>query len=437
MKIDIPFRHARLAVQAAFFAGFVYLFLSVPYPVAMPYSTLPLSVDPLAALGGAVFSRGAWLPALLPVGAFLLAAVLLGRAFCGWACPVGFLNDLVGLVRRGRDRNRYGYLQFGVPAAVLILSAFAVDVLALADPLVIFQRSLYVLWTGTAVPVVLLLIVLAALAVPRFWCRALCPLGGMLGVAGLLSPFGFRASDQCIRCGKCRRACPMGAIAKDLRWDATACTKCLECEKACSKGAVSFAPAAPQAPRISPSRRAFIAGAAALAALFASARAASALTGEKALIRPPGSLVEERFNAACARCESCVRACPNQVIRPAGPDAGLERFYTPSLDFDKGYCMRCGTCGQVCPTGAVISLPEEQIKLGTASIDTTLCLAWNGVRCLVCDEVCPKRAIRGGSGRMRPRVDGDACIGCGQCQLNCPVEGKAIRVSGAGERRRS
>jgi ferredoxin-type protein NapF len=436
MKHRIPFKYLRLLVQAIFFAAFACLFLTLAYPVAMPYSTLPLSVDPLAAVSGLVFSRGAWVPALLPVAAFLLGALVLGRAFCGWACPVGFLNDVAGLVRRGKNRERFGYLQYGVLAAVLILSIVAIDVLAIADPLVIFQRSMYVLRAGAGIPVVLLLIVLAALVVPRFWCRAICPLGGMLGVAALASPFGFRANDRCVRCGKCRKACPMGAIDGKIRWDATACTKCLECEKACPKGAISFSPAVPRAPSFSPSRRSFVAGAVALAGLAVSARAASTLTPERSLIRPPGSLAEDRFNAACARCESCVRACPNEVIRPAGLDAGLERLYTPHLDFDQSYCIRCGTCGQVCPTGAVISLPEEKIKLGTASIDTGLCWAWNGTRCLVCDEVCPKRAIQGAN-RLKPRVNAEACIGCGQCQLNCPAEGKAIRVSSTGESRRS
>jgi ferredoxin-type protein NapF len=295
---------------------------------------------------------------------------------------------------------------------------------------------LYILWAGAGIPAVLLLIVLASLVIPRLWCRV-CPLGGLLGIFSIASPFGLRANDKCIRCGKCRRACPTGAISKDIRWDATACTKCLDCEKACPKGAISFAPSTPKAPAVSPSRRSFIAGAVALVALAASARVASALAPQRSLIRPPGSLAEDRFNAACARCASCVRACPNQVIKPAGLDAGLERLYTPSLDFNKGYCMRCGTCGQVCPTGAVISQPEDKIKIGTASIDTGLCIAWKDrKRCLVCDEVCPKRAIAGAKG-LKPRVQEAVCVGCGLCQLNCPVREKAIRVSGAGERRRS
>ena len=179
------------------------------------------------------------------------------------------------------------------------------------------------------------------------------------------TPFRFRAGSECIRCGNCHRACPMGAISGELRWDAAACTRCLECEKACPRGAISFAPSVPQAPAVSASRRSFVAGAAVLVTLALSKGAVSALTREKSLIRPPGSLAEERFNAACARCESCVKACPNQVIRPAGLDAGLERMSTPYLDFYRGYCMRCGTCVQVCPASAIISRPKDQIKIGT------------------------------------------------------------------------
>jgi NAD-dependent dihydropyrimidine dehydrogenase PreA subunit len=124
------------------------------------------------------------------------------------------------------------------------------------------------------------------------------------------------------------------------------------------------------------------------------------------------------------------------VIKPAGLDAGLERAFTPALGFGAGSCLRCGTCGQVCPTGAVISIPEDQIKIGTAKIDQQLCIAWkDGKKCLICNEVCPKDAIAG-SGKLQPAVKEGDCIGCGTCENKCPVAEKAIRVSGEGERRR-
>jgi ferredoxin-type protein NapF len=430
----------RPLVQTAFFAGFVLVFLNFQYPVAMPWSSPFTIADPLAAIAGILFSRGRWLPALLPVGLFLGATAVLGRAFCGWACPVGFLADVTGKARRKankKNKSRFGYLQYGVLAAVLLLSLFGVEALSVADPLVIFQRSSYLFWAGAGVPVVLILIVAASLLVERFWCRALCPLGGLLGAVSVFSPFGRRLGDRCNDCMKCRRTCPMGAISKQNRWDATACTKCLKCEQVCPKSAISFFPSKPQVPAISSSRRSFVAGIAALGMFAATRQAASLMTPPRELIRPPGSLAEDSFNAACVRCGSCAKACVGEVIVPVGLDAGLERAFTPALDFGRGACQRCGTCGQVCPTGAVISLPEDQIKIGTAKIDTGLCLAWKDrKKCMICAEVCPKQAVSGAES-LRPAVDLDACVGCGSCQRNCPVAEKAITVSSAGERRRN
>ncbi len=222
----IPSR-LRPLIQAAFFAGFVLVFLNFQYPVSMPWSSPFTVADPLAAAGAFLFSRGQWLPALLPVGIFIGATLVLGRAFCGWACPVGFLADIAGFVRGNINRiikigkankagkDRFGYLQYGVLAAVLLMSIFSLEALSIFDPLVVFQRSSYLLWAGAGIPVVLIGIVAGSLLVERFWCRALCPLGGLLGLAALASPFGRKVSDSCNDCGKCHRTCPMGAIAKD------------------------------------------------------------------------------------------------------------------------------------------------------------------------------------------------------------------------------
>lgn len=62
--------------------------------------------------------------------------------------------------------------------------------------------------------------------------------------------------------------------------------------------------------------------------------------------------------------------------------------------FDKDYCMGCTACAQVCPTGAI------EFK----------------------DEV------KDGSGTRTLTVHWDVCIGCGQCQANCPPE-KGIVLS--------
>lgn len=423
-------------MQTAFFLFFIAIFQAMAYP-AGSWSNLWLAADPLIAAATVLFHKGAWLPVLLPAIALLLSAALLGRAFCGWACPVGFLADLTRpiarLFKRRPFQGRLGYAQYGLLISVLLASLLAIDALSLLDPLVLFQRSLYLALSLSGVPIVLLLIVGGSLVAPRLWCRV-CPLGAVLGLAALASPLGRRVNDRCTRCLKCR-ACPMGAISSANRVDATACTKCLECERTCPVDAIGFTVSRPS-PAFFPDRRTVLAAGASLGLLALSRGVASALTGDASPIRPPGSLAESRFNSACVRCNSCVKACLGRVIRPAGLDMGLDRVFTPLLDFTRGKCERCGTCGTVCPTGAIISLPEANIKIGTAVLDKGTCIAWGqGKKCLICAEVCPVQAVRDAGLRM-PRVDADACVGCGSCQLNCPVEGRAIVVSSAGERRR-
>ncbi|MCD1294699.1 hypothetical protein CUJ83_06755 [Methanocella sp. CWC-04] len=438
--------YLRTAVQLAFFIAAVYLFLNLDYPVSMPVDNIFLSSDPLVALTSIIFYRGAWIPALLPVIALLAGSMVLGRVFCGWICPVGFLVDVSGafsgifskIIKRRQTRARFGYLQYGILAAVLISALFTLEALSILDPFVILQRSLHMIWSSAGIPIIILLLLAASIVIaPRFWCRAICPTGAIIGAASLISPFGLKINEDCIKCKKCHRECPTGAISGEMKWDATACTKCLVCERVCPKDAISFSASVPSISSFSTSRRSLLAAGAALGLFAVSKGAVAASSSGKPIIRPPGSLVEYSFNAACTRCESCARVCLGNVIRPAGLDAGIDRYYTPVLDFSTGKCERCGACGTVCPTGAIISVPEEKIKIGTASVDTEKCIAWkDNLKCLICSEVCPVDAIKGVK-NLRPRVIPEVCVGCGACELNCPVDGvKAITVSNAGERRR-
>jgi ferredoxin len=115
----------------------------------------------------------------------------------------------------------------------------------------------------------------------------------------------------------------------------------------------------------------------------------------------------------------------------------------------------------VCPSQAIRRLRLEEkmgsdrlrpVKLGTAVVDRGRCIPWStGMTCLACEEVCPvsPKAIQVDTGPAIPRqgiyspvgrpvVDAFRCIGCGQCEYICPVEGAAaIRVLSMGETRAS
>jgi Pyruvate/2-oxoacid:ferredoxin oxidoreductase delta subunit len=108
-----------------------------------------------------------------------------------------------------------------------------------------------------------------------------------------------------------------------------------------------------------------------------------------------------------------------------------------------GYCeYNCTLCGQVCPTGAIPSLPVEAKKcevIGKAVFDKNHCLPFaRKIDCIVCEEHCPipEKAIRsrittatGLDGISRevkePYIVEEICNGCGICENVCPLETKS------------
>jgi MauM/NapG family ferredoxin protein len=303
-----------------------------------------------------------------------------------------------------------------------------------------------------SIPIFLFLIVTIGLnwIAERFWCRFLCPLGGMLGLTSRFAVFRRKVNSNCIECGKCQAMCPTGTIdaEKGFLCDPAECTVCFECAAICPVDAISFPGLIkdwkPEKSRdYDPSRRQ------ALAALGGTV-AGVALTGiepirrrgPSRLIRPPGSQLTN-FSAICMRCGECVRVCPTQGLQPSLGEGGWQNLFTPHLVPRLGYCsFNCDACIRVCPTGAIplISKEEKQaVKIGLASIDTDRCLPWAyDTLCSVCEEMCPlpEKAIKLETIEIinvneqpqtifQPRVIRGLCIGCGVCEYHCPVGGEA------------
>ena len=160
-------------------------------------------------------------------------------------------------------------------------------------------------------------------------------------------------------------------------------------------------------------------------------------------IRPPGVADETSFQAACIRCGLCVRDCPYDTLKLAqlGDAVALGTPYFEARDIP---CEMCDDipCVRACPTGALDPALTEinDARMGLAVVvDQEACIAFQGLRCEVCFNVCP---IRGEaitldyqhndrSGRHAlfiPIVHSQACTGCGKCEKACILEEAAIKV---------
>jgi len=294
----------------------------------------------------------------------------------------------------------------------------------------------------------------------RFWCRYFCPLGAMLGFLSRRAPLKKRVNQDCNDCGLCVRSCRMSAISENpRRYRASECVACHECISICPTGAISYVPARANFAGESPldlSRRRLLhaAGLGIVSVLLLKSDWGAKKTGARlgglkvsaaGLIRPPGSLPEEQFVAACVRCGECMKVCPTNGLQPALAEGGLEAFWTPLLVPRIGPCVQaCEACGKVCPTDAIQPFTIEEkswLYLGSAVIDHDLCIAWNSDKvCSICDEACSYNAIDqkepGLPVGIRPVVNERKCVGCGLCEKVCPIQPlAAIRVFSFGDKR--
>jgi len=485
----------RTISQAFFLALFLWLLFRADFGRIENYAvSLFLELDPLSALATILSSWTLYAGMILSL-IVVFITILLGRVFCGWFCPFGTLNEFVGwLVRPGKrqarmESNRYRSifsLKYYLLIAFLVLSVFGITQIGLLDPISLLTRSLATSiypalgvvtggWgfahrtfqTGWLLGGILLGVLLLNKLIPRFFCRVLCPLGALLGVLSRFSLFHvYRSVDKCSDCEYCLIKCH-GAADPHLSLRKSECFVCLECRELCPTKGISFRAVPPEKPVVRSlpdlSRRGIIqagvAAAVAVPLLGASVRPVN--RPEPLLIRPPGSLPEDKFLGRCVKCGECMKVCPTNAIQPALFEAGLEGVWTPVMVYRLGYCdYNCTLCTEVCPTGALreLSLQEKQgrepfdapVKLGTAFVDRTRCLPWAMNRpCIVCEEMCPVspkaiylEAAEGvdSDGRtvvlQRPVVDPARCIGCGLCENKCPVfDQRAIRVSSVGESR--
>jgi len=483
-KSGLTLRHLRTGVQATFLLMFCGLFLALAWtPIRGQQASILLVLDPLPAVATALAD---WtLPKWTWIGLTTLAmTAIFGRVFCGWVCPLGTLQQLVSWLagprkRKSVQRNRYRSwfsLKYLLLTALLVWAVLGANHSGWLAPIPLLHRAvaagLRPLWHGGVVPggwvaFGLLVLILAVSAwMPRFFCRALCPSGALMGLFARIAPFRIRkGAAACTDCNLCLMAC-QGADEPLGRHRVSECHVCLNCLDACGEQSLSYGSRLEStgftSVPLDVGRRRFLTTAVGSAVIAPVLRISGSGFEARAhdAVRPPGALHEEAFLARCITCSACMAACPTGVIVSDLGKTGVEGLFTPVLAMRRGWCEpSCIRCMEVCPTAALVEVDPKakqaigsppEVRIGTAFVDRGRCLPWAmDIPCIVCEEMCPTspkaiwletvdRTRRDGSvvHLQRPSIEPAMCTGCGLCENRCPVgEQAAIRISSAGETR--
>ena len=200
-------------------------------------------------------SKVLWWTGLGSAAVLLGLTVVLGRVFCGWICPFGFVLDLVskvtprfGLPRFLKSRT----IKYGVLASAVGTSAgLGFQPFCTICPIGSLCRSYGPngILNGAQLAIVPAFAALEA-GERRGWCRYFCPVGALLALAarfGLIKiVIGARQCKK-FSCMQCADICPAGIIDRgDLQQGISPeipmaeCIMCLRCVDKCPYGAAKI-----------------------------------------------------------------------------------------------------------------------------------------------------------------------------------------------------
>ena len=227
---------------------------------ASPFISRPPGVEGFLPIS-ALISLKYWLQTgvvndIHPSGLFIFLAIVaiglfLKKAFCSWLCPIGTISESLWnfgqkIFRRNLALPRW--LDYPLRSLKYLLLVFFLWAIAQMDVdalrtfiyspynkvadikmyLFFAEISSFALWTIIA-------LVFLSVLIKNFWCRYLCPYGGLLGIVSWLSPIKVtRNAETCIDCALCTKACPANikVHAVEKVWS-DECTNCLECVAVC------------------------------------------------------------------------------------------------------------------------------------------------------------------------------------------------------------
>lgn len=168
-----------------------------------------------------------------------LTAILMGRFFCGYICPIGSLQDFskyigkkIGL-KEIKLSHKPELFKYFVLILIMVFSILGLgNIISPLSPWLAYL-NIFIglkLQIGT---IVLIIIVLASLFVRRIFCRYFCPLGAFQSLLYAIGPLKINKVN--CNCNNCLKDCPVSEEERNGDTVTPECINCLNCIESCFK----------------------------------------------------------------------------------------------------------------------------------------------------------------------------------------------------------
>lgn len=163
----------------------------------------------------------------------IFGPLLFGRGWCGYACWTAMVLDFLPYKTPDYTRKKIGWIRYITFAASLVFVA----ALFLAKVGNIERIMFYSFIIGNVLYYATGIILAIAFKDNRAFCKYICPITVFLKPMSRFSLTRIKCDEsKCIKCGKCRKVCPMDVDVTDntgKRKNGTECILCMECVKKC------------------------------------------------------------------------------------------------------------------------------------------------------------------------------------------------------------